>query len=602
MRKRIGLSLMTAVMALALVSGPAQARENIRTTIFRPAKNAKGLAVNESGLLMDHLEWYFGMVFNYANKPVDQVFNRVTIRDRFGFDMIFAISLFNWVELSLDMPVTAHQSPSQLTNPALELRAFSFGDLTLGVKVKLYRQKKHKFGINFQLNTSFPTSQQNNMVGDTLPTLNPMLNISLSDPIYFGVNLGATLRFKKHTVDGVDFGNELNASLGLGYTIKPINLTVFAETYMSAEFSGFGGNKREVPMEVLFGLKWRTRFFVLTGGAGTRVINGVGAGKVRAFLGFAWNPEDRDTDKDGIPDSVDKCPNDPEDKDGFEDSDGCPDPDNDKDGICDPWVAKKGLLAKYAKICRGSDKCPNDPEDKDGFEDEDGCPDPDNDKDGLCDPWVEKQGLSKKYASICTGSDKCPDKHGPKSNNGCPYGDRDGDGLTDDVDKCPDQPGPRENNGCPWGDKDKDGVPDNVDRCPTVPGPKSNQGCPLVQVTKGKIVITQKVFFDTGRATIKPVSFAVLDAVVDVMKKSPTIKKIQIEGHTDARGSRKLNRRLSRKRARAVYNYIVGKGVDKTRLTYKGYGPDKPLVKGTGDEVWEKNRRVEFTILKRSDQ
>ena len=75
-----------------------------------------------------------------------------------------------------------------------------------------------------------------------------------------------------------------------------------------------------------------------------------------------------DSDGDGILDQVDKCPDEPEDKDGFEDEDGCPDPDNDKDGIPDT-----------------ADKCPNEPEDKDGFEDEDGCPDPDNDTDGLPD-------------------------------------------------------------------------------------------------------------------------------------------------------------------------------------------------------------------------
>ncbi|HSS39908.1 MAG TPA: OmpA family protein, partial [Polyangia bacterium] len=93
-----------------------------------------------------------------------------------------------------------------------------------------------------------------------------------------------------------------------------------------------------------------------------------------------------DADGDGIADNVDKCPNDPEDKDGFQDADGCPDPDNDADGIPDK-----------------ADKCPNEPEDKDNFEDADGCPDPDNDKDGVLD-----------------AADKCPNDPGPADNNGCP--------------------------------------------------------------------------------------------------------------------------------------------------------------------------------------
>jgi outer membrane protein OmpA-like peptidoglycan-associated protein len=101
---------------------------------------------------------------------------------------------------------------------------------------------------------------------------------------------------------------------------------------------------------------------------------------------------DGDRDGDGIRDSVDRCPDDPEDKDGFEDEDGCPDLDNDKDGIPDK-----------------TDKCPNDPEDKDKFQDEDGCPDRDNDGDGILD-----------------AEDLCPNE--PETWNG--YADTDG---------CPDE-------------------------------------------------------------------------------------------------------------------------------------------------------------------
>jgi outer membrane protein OmpA-like peptidoglycan-associated protein len=79
-------------------------------------------------------------------------------------------------------------------------------------------------------------------------------------------------------------------------------------------------------------------------------------------------PAPRDTDGDGIPDADDSCVNEPEDKDGYLDDDGCPDPDNDADGVPD-----------------AKDRCPDRPEDLDGFQDEDGCPDPDNDGDGVAD-------------------------------------------------------------------------------------------------------------------------------------------------------------------------------------------------------------------------
>jgi OOP family OmpA-OmpF porin len=114
-----------------------------------------------------------------------------------------------------------------------------------------------------------------------------------------------------------------------------------------------------------------------------------------------------DRDGDGIPDDIDQCPDVAEDKDGFEDEDGCPDYDNDKDGIYDT-----------------QDECPNDPEDRDGFQDTDGCPDPDNDKDGICDPWVSEQGKQVKYLKICKGSDQCPNQpetfNGFKDDDGCP--------------------------------------------------------------------------------------------------------------------------------------------------------------------------------------
>jgi OOP family OmpA-OmpF porin len=99
---------------------------------------------------------------------------------------------------------------------------------------------------------------------------------------------------------------------------------------------------------------------------------------------------DDDPDRDGIHGAADKCPNDPEDKDGFEDADGCPDLDNDKDGIPD-----------------AQDKCPNEAEDKDGFQDADGCPDLDNDQDGIPD-----------------AQDKCPNEaetmNGFQDADGCP--------------------------------------------------------------------------------------------------------------------------------------------------------------------------------------
>ena len=134
-------------------------------------------------------------------------------------------------------------------------------------------------------------------------------------------------------------------------------------------------------------------------------------------------PGRNDRDGDGVPDSLDACPDEPEDKDGFQDEDGCPDLDNDGDGIPDH-----------------EDQCPNDPEDKDGFQDTDGCPEHDNDSDGIPDSL-----------------DRCPneaeDKDGFEDDDGCPDPDNDGDGIPDKDDKCPNDPetvnGFEDEDGCP---------------------------------------------------------------------------------------------------------------------------------------------------------
>jgi OOP family OmpA-OmpF porin len=253
----------------------------------------------------------------------------------------------------------------------------------------------------------------------------------------------------------------------------------------------------------------------------------------------------RDTDGDGITDDVDECPRVPEDKDGYADTDGCPEDDNDADGIAD-------------KI----DGCPNDAEDRDGYEDEDGCPDPDNDKDGIADRV-----------------DQCPEQAEDK------------DGFEDD-------------DGCPDCDDDHDNVaecPQPLDKCPGVAGMPPD-GCPQkytkIVVTEKKIELKDAVYFDTRRATIKKVSFGMLDEVAQALADNPTIK-VRIEGHTDSQGSDKLNLKLSQKRAESVRNYLIKKGVSAGRMVPKGFGESVPIADNRTSAGRAENRRVEFFITER---
>jgi OOP family OmpA-OmpF porin len=343
--------------------------------------------------------------------------------------------------------------------------------------------------------------------------------------------------------------------------------------------------------------------------------------------------EETDQDRDGLLDRDDKCPEQAEDKDAFQDEDGCPDPDNDGDDVLDtndkcPLVrgplSNQGCPEGPVKDTDGdgvpdnADKCPDQAEDKDSFRDEDGCPDPDNDEDGLVD-----------------GKDKCPDQAGPVENFGCPDVDKDGDGVADRLDKCPDEPedkdgfedkdgcpdldndqdgipdaqdkcatkaGPAENEGCPDLDKDGDGVPDRLDKCPEEFGVKDEQGCQkkykLVVVKKDRIEIKQQIKFKTGSAKIIGTdSFAIIAEVASAMRDNPQIKKIRVEGHTDSVGNDAANLKLSQERAGSVMAAMIKEGVDPARMEAVGYGETKPIASNSTKNGRAENRRTEFNIV-----
>ena len=195
----------------------------------------------------------------------------------------------------------------------------------------------------------------------------------------------------------------------------------------------------------------------------------------------------------------------------------------------------------------------------------------------------------------------------PRS-NGCPLPpDKDGDGIIDAEDACPDIPGIKTNdpktNGCP-GDTDGDGFRDDQDACPNEKGvddpDPAKRGCPkLVRVTDKEIIILEQVQFDTGKATIKKVSDPLLDAVAEVMKEHPEILKVEVQGHTDNKGSKQLNAKLSNDRAESVMKALTKRSIDPSRLTSKGYGFDVPIDTNDTEAGRQKNRRVQFVVTEK---
>jgi len=260
--------------------------------------------------------------------------------------------------------------------------------------------------------------------------------------------------------------------------------------------------------------------------------------------GLVWSPQPagaaapgrNDHDGDGIPDSVDACADEAEDKDGFQDEDGCADADNDGDGIPD-----------------GTDDCPNEPEDKDGFQDNDGCPERDNDNDGVPD-----------------AADKCPNEA------------EDTDGFEDD-DGCPDQ------------DNDGDGFPDAKDKCPndaeTVNGFEDDDGCPDVRATTGpeerqdRIDLKgQQITFDKQNKLTAPAKAVLAQAATIIKNRKLTIRiEVHVARGTKATSAAALNaqrpkdKQLAQKRALAVQEFLVSQGVAQNQVQAVGIGSDRPL-------------------------
>jgi len=279
-------------------------------------------------------------------------------------------------------------------------------------------------------------------------------------------------------------------------------------------------------------------------------------GIVEAFVGVDYYfGKPKDSDKDGVPDKTDQCPDTP--IGCIVDDKGCP-MDADNDGICD-----------------GLDKCPNTP--KGCKVDATGCP-MDADGDGVCD-----------------GVDKCPGTaKGVKVDaTGCEL-DADADGVPDSKDKCANTPkGCKvDATGCPV-DSDGDGVCDGLDQCADTPkgAEVDASGCPKVKPIEQKI--TLHILYKVGSAEIDEANKAILD---DLASRLMTYKdvKLEIGGYTDATGTATANKKLSQKRAQKVMDYLISKGVEKDRLTAMGYGATNFIADNKTEEGRKENRRVEI--------
>ncbi len=436
-------------------------------------------------------------------------------------------------------------------------------------------------GVGWEVEAIVDHRSERTLVAANLGTRgNPKANVGSvewNDQFYF--RLGAAL----FVVEDAGISADLNGTLSYG-----MPLSEAAGRPMEGLLGGFGRLSEDV---------------VLRGGVGTGFNAGIGAPDVRVVAAIGYEPREvRDKDGDGLLDKVDGCPLQAEDVDGFQDDDGCPDP------TTQVHVTVRNHLGDLIHEARTT------------LQTEAGS------REGGADftlPIHPGEYLVKVDAQRYSSYGKLvalpgAERHELEVRLDPIFGevrvvvvDPEGRSLTGEAQVDGDDP-VRVSGGVARAraDAGRRAVTVRVEGFQTNTVPVAVLAGQLhevrvvmeparAKVTKEKIEILEKVFFDTGKATIQPASFGLLDEVAAILVDNPDIRKLQIEGHTDSRGPASTNRRLSQARADSVARYLEGKGVAADRLSAVGVGEDRPLDPANNVAAWDQNRRVEFVILER---
>jgi OOP family OmpA-OmpF porin len=607
----------TLLLATALpLTASAQPAGDLALDTFRPAIDSRGYLTLNASQPLGHKEVSFGLgALTWGHKLLrfEDGSNTYEVKDVVTATLVAAFG-FHLGPLELEIAgslplsiLSGDRGPDELGAPGdpnddqdYKLDGQGLGNIGLHLKTRFIKSSRPPHvGVGVIASVFFPTTDPvERFIGEQ--KLNTQI-VGIVDKEFgrrgqLRIALNGGIRFRPTTsfTDMGDMGApatnktiaasaEVPLGLGIAYAISPQKFDVVAEVFGAIPL---GDNENYQPLEAIGGIKlYLARNSFLSLGAGRGLMPAKGANPdVRAFIGIVFEPNLGDRDGDGIKDDIDKCPDEPEDFDRFEDEDGCPEPDNDRDGIIDEL-----------------DKCPNVPEDRDDFQDEDGCPEGNpNDRDS---------------DTIVDNLDKCPDDPEDFDNfedeDGCPDLDNDQDKILDVDDLCPNDPEDydqfEDEDGCPDLDNDKDRILDKLDKCPNEPEEYNNfedeDGCPDrhgAKLIDSAIVTLEPINFEYNKAIIKKDSFYILDAVVASLQGNPDITLLEIQGHTDERGNDDYNLDLSIRRAAAVLKYLTDKGVAADRLESQGYGETMPVDKRSNEQAWAKNRRVDFLILKRA--
>lgn len=614
------------------------------THLFRPAVDSKGFFSTNGSDILGANQFSFGLILDYGRNlmrtgvttvpvqngekctdpkqcvpdsamgsPLPGVGVDALVDDSFQGTFAFNYGLANIAVVGITAPVilmTGDEAydigPTGNTYNTDALNAQALETIALHGKVRFLRVEKG-LGLSGLIQVGFPIGGSEDLGSEPgfwfWPQLIAEKRFGATGRFKLGLNVG----FRGHGGDNAEFGERTQigvagepqlkeglfqygnlATYQFGLAWRALDaLDIVGESYGTQLLGTNSDSGQLFSNEFLGGIKLfvEEKSYLMMGAGSRAFATGFEAADLRLVLGFVFEPSIGDRDGDGYKDDEDDCPDDPEDFDNFKDEDGCPEPDNDNDGILDI-----------------DDRCPNVPEDHDGDEDDDGCPEGEiGDKDG---------------DGIMDNVDKCPDdpedRDGFEDQDGCPEPDNDKDGILDKDDQCPldpeDKDGFEDADGCPEPDNDRDQILDKNDKCPNDPetynGFEDKDGCPdkgKVVIEGNDILILEKVNFATGSAEILPESFPIIDAVAQTLTHHPEFKVVEVAGHADERSSDDYNLRLTKDRARSVVEALSKRGVQRNRLVSQGYGEYCPLDSAHSPAAWDKNRRVEFKVVKTED-
>jgi outer membrane protein OmpA-like peptidoglycan-associated protein len=369
----LGRAAQVALFAAVLLAPTGASAQNLGGQRFQPANSEDGVLGTEGADRRVPLHPYVALWMHYGLNPVifvdrDGEKTGELVKHLLAANVIASMAVWEGLEFGIGLPVTflGNGDPDDARLAGLEEPGLSLGDVV--VQAGYRHRLNDNTALALHVPVLLPTSGDENVLGLGLgvrPTLAFMQRVGIAELLF---NLSYLVRGAEDVLD-FDGGQELGVRAGTRIALDPFWKTgLLVELGMSTATSDFFSApvtpaEARVGIDHWFGEHWR-----MTGFLGTGLSTGVGSPDVRAGVGIAYgdNPPYRprpaptrgDRDGDGVGDDQDRCADEAEDLDGFQDGDGCPEADNDGDGVPDV-----------------DDACPRAPETLNGISDEDGCPD-----------------------------------------------------------------------------------------------------------------------------------------------------------------------------------------------------------------------------------